>query len=85
MTQIPGDLYGGDTCAVSEWVTGVIVSGKHGGVVIKDDSGFERELVWGSGNPHVVDWDGRYAIGGHAFTTADTWWACGGAGSVIPL
>jgi hypothetical protein len=84
MTQMGYDIYGMETCAVSEWVTGVIVPGKHGGVAIRDDSGYERQLTWGSANPHVVDWNGRYAIGGHTFNAEDTWWACGGAGSVIP-
>ena len=71
-------------CVPSEWVTGVIVRVEGGGVGIMADNGDVRRLTWGSRNPAVVDWDRRYTIGGREFTGPGTFWACGGADSVIP-
>lgn len=72
------------TCVPKEWVTGIIVPGASGEATIKDDHGFARRLTWGSHNPAVVDWNRRYTIGGGVFNSSDTFWACGGADSVIP-
>ena len=83
MAHMGYDPGGWDQCTPSEWVTGVIVPA-NGGVGIKTDDGDVRRLTWGSRNPAVVEWDRRYTIGGHVFTGPDTFWACGGADSVIP-
>lgn len=82
----PGDVLSGPngTCVPNEWVTGVIVPGASGEATIKDDHGYVRRLTWGFHNPAVVDWNRRYTIGGGEFTGRDTFWACGGADSVIP-
>ncbi len=72
------------TCVPSEWVTGVIVPAAGGGVGIKADNGYVRWITWGSHNPAVVDWNRWYTIGGGVFNSPDTFWACGGADSVVP-
>ena len=83
MAHMAGDL-GWENCAPEVWVTGVIVRGKSGQATIRDDQGVVRQLVWGTHNTGVVDWDRRYRIGGRWFNSSDTLWACGGADAVIP-
>lgn len=83
MANMGRDL-GWGQCDVEIWVTGVIVRGASGGVVIRDDSGYEQAITWGSQNTGGVDWDRRYKIGGRRFAGLDSLWACGGADAVIP-
>jgi hypothetical protein len=84
MAHMMGDL-GWENCPVELWITGVIVRGGSGEAAIRDDQGVVRQLVWGSSNTAVVDWDRRYRIGGRWFNSESTLWACGGADAVIPL
>lgn len=83
MANMSGDL-GWENCPVELWVTGVIVRDNWGHAAIRDDQGIVRQLVWGTANTGVVDWDRRYRIGGRWFNTSDKLWACGGADAVIP-
>ena len=83
MAHMSWDL-GWENCPVELWVTGVIVQDKWDHAAIRDDQGVVRQLVWGTHNTGVVDWGGRYRIGGRWFNTSDTLWACGGADAVIP-
>jgi len=81
-----GDEFTGPngTCYPSEWVTGVIVPDESGRTAIRNDRGRVRWIMWGAHNPAVIDWNRRYTIGGNVFNSPDSFWACGGADSVIP-
>ena len=76
---------GWPSCAADVWITGVIVRGESGQPTIRDDQGVVRQLVWGTHNTAVVEWDHRYRIGGKWFNPATVFWACAGADAVIPL
>jgi hypothetical protein len=80
-----GDEYANGTCVPTEWVTGVIVTGRSGEASIRDDRGYVRGLTWGAHTlPFVIDWNRRYTLAGHEFTGPHTLLACGGADSFIP-
>ena len=84
MGSMTRDL-GWDGCPngpASVWLTGVIVPGDSGAASLKDDQGVVHILVWGTHNSAVVDWGGRYRIGGQWFNAdGGRFWACGGATS----
>jgi hypothetical protein len=83
MAHMAFDL-GWGPCPAQLWITGVIVRGDSGQATIRDDQGVVRQLVWGTHNTGVVDWDRRYRIGGQWFNPETTFWACAGADAVIP-